>query len=148
MIVGIVPMLNGSIDEFDYQNATWLKPAFAGIGFGIEVQVYDGDEFLGQAEHRWIHTGGSQQWVSVTTGMQGTNMEQYNAYPLRAQEAIKNGTLRVRIIGDPALALEIDDAKRAWDGQVDILYSDAVKLAESSTTTTIEDIQEDEEKAP
>jgi hypothetical protein len=147
MIVEIVPLLSDSIDDFDYQNATWLKPAFVGVGFGIEIQVYDGDEFLAQVEHRWMNEDGAQ-YSQVRTSMMGTTMEQYNAYPLRASEAIKKGTLRVKIIGDPALALEMYGAKRAWNGQIDILYTDAVKLAESSTTTTIEDIQEDEEKAP
>jgi len=147
MIVEIVPLLSDSIDDFDFQNATWLKPAFVGVGFGIEIQIYDGDEFLAQVEHRWMNDSNAQ-YSQVTTSMKGTTMEQYNAYPLHASEAIKKGTLRVKIIGDPALALEIYDAKRAWNGQIDILYSDAVKLAESSTTTMIEDIQEDKETAP
>lgn len=136
MIVEVVPSLSSSIDEFDFQNTTWLRPAFVGIGFGIKIQVYDGDEFLAQVEHRWM-SGDGAQYSQVTTSMMGTTMEQYNAYPLRVQEAIKKGTMRVRIVGDPPLALEIFGANRVWNGEIDVLYSDAVRFAESSEGTVV-----------
>ncbi len=125
MITEAVPSLSSSIDEFDFGNTVWLDPAFAGIGFGIKVQVYDGDEFLGQAEHWWCNDGGGS--IRLRTSIVGTSIEQYEAYPLRAQQAIEKGTLRVRIIGDPALALEIYGAKRAWNGQVDVFYTDVIE---------------------
>ena len=146
MIVEVVPWLSNSIDEFDFGNTTWLEPAFAGIGFGVRVQVYDGDELLAQAEHRWINVG--KDSIHLGTSMMGTTMEQYNAYPLRAQEAIEKGTLRVKIIGDPALALEVYDAKQAWNGEIDILYSDAVEFAESPEGTAIPGEKPGKEKAP
>jgi|GEM_PF-4784837 len=137
MIVEVVPWLSNSLDEFDFRNPVWLKPAFFGIGFGIKVQVYAGDEFLAQAEHQWMNLGGDS--IHLGTSMMGTTMEQYEVYPQRAQEAIKNGTLRVRIIGDPALALEVYEAERVWNGQVDILYTDAVKAAKGAQERTSQD---------
>ncbi len=139
MIVEVVPWLSNSLDEFDFGNTVWKTPAFAGIGFGVRVQVYDGNEFLGQAEHRWMNDGSDS--IHLGTSMMGTTMEQYNAYSLRAQEAIAKGTLRVKIVGDPALGLEIYRAERVWNGEIDVLYSDAMKLVESSASTNIEDVK-------
>ena len=133
MIIEVVPSLGGSIDQFDHKNAVWLSPELAGIGFGIIIQIYDGNELLGQAEHWWINSG--KQAIGLTTSMTGTTMEQYEAYPQRAQAAITNGTLRVKIVGDPALALEVYEAKRVWNGEIDVLYSDAVEFAESPEGT-------------
>ncbi|MHA7814297.1 MAG: hypothetical protein ACX94C_13015 [Phycisphaerales bacterium] len=41
------------------------------------------------------------------------------------------GTLRVKVVGISELALYLIEAERAWDGEVDILYADAVKASES-----------------
>lgn len=139
MIVEVVPWLGNSIDEFDFRNTSWLRPAFTGISFGVHVRVYDGDDYLAQAEHRWLNDGSDS--IHHGTSMMGTTMEQYNAYPLRVQEAIGKGTLRVQIVGDPALALEIFGAKRVWNGEIDVLYSDAIRLAESPESRMIEDIK-------
>ncbi|MFG0313300.1 MAG: hypothetical protein ACF8LL_03835, partial [Phycisphaerales bacterium] len=70
------------------------------------------------------------QWVTRTTSMQGTTMDQYNAFGARSNEARDKGTLRVVIRGVPEGALRITEAETAWDGEVDVLYSDAIKAQE------------------
>lgn len=128
MILNTATSVTHALDGFDFQS-NLLDPQFNGIGFGVIIQVFDGEEFLGQSEQHWMNDNG--EWVGRIQSMMGTTMEQVMDYPTRAADAIQRGTLRYRIIGDPGLALELIEPKRVWNGQIDILYTDALKAIES-----------------
>lgn len=37
------------------------------------------------------------------------------------------GKLRVKVVGSPELALDLIEAERAWAGEVEMLYSNAIR---------------------
>lgn len=123
----VVPSIARVLDDPGFLD-DWLSPEFDRIAFAIEAEIYDGDESLGKSQHWWMAKDG--EWVTRTTSAQGTTMDQYNAFGARSIEARDKGTLRVVIRGMPEQALRITEAETAWDGEVDVLYSDAVKSQE------------------
>ena len=126
MIALVAPNIARVLDDPGFLD-DWLRPEFDRIAFAIEAEVYDRDELLGTSKHWWMAIDG--EWVTRTSTVQGTTMDQYNAFGTRTMEARDKGTLRVVIRGVPGQALRITEADTAWDGEVDVLYSDAV-LAE------------------
>lgn len=129
----VAPNLARTLDDTGFLDA-WLAPQFDGIAFGIEAEVFDGEESLGRSRHWWMAVDG--QWVTSMTSTPGLSMDQYNAFGYRSNQARDRGTLRVVIRGVPELALRIHEAETAWDGEVDVLYSDAVKAAEAAQEET------------
>tara|TARA_E500000318_G_scaffold54309_2_gene50624 strand:+ start:52819 stop:54255 length:1437 start_codon:yes stop_codon:yes gene_type:complete len=127
MIALVVPSIARVLDDPGFLD-DWLSPEFDRIAFAIEAEIFDGDESLGKSQHWWMAKDG--EWVTRTTSAQGTTMDQYNAFGARSIEARDKGTLRVVIRGMPEQALRITEAETAWDGEVDVLYSDAVKSQE------------------
>ena len=127
MIALVVPGIARTLDDPGFLD-DWLGPEFDRIAFAIEAEIFDGDESLGRSQHWWMAIDG--QWVTRSTSAQGTTMDQYNAFGFRSNEARDNGTLRVVIRGVPEMGLRITEAETAWDGEVDVLYSDAVEAAE------------------
>lgn len=127
MIALVAPSIARVLDRPGYHE-DWLRPEFDRIAFAIEAEVFDGEESLGKSQHWWMAIGG--EWVTRTTSAQGTTMDQYNAFGARSNEARDKGTLRVVIRGVPEQALRITEAETAWDGKVDVLYSDAIKARE------------------
>ncbi|MBO6738615.1 MAG: hypothetical protein JJ916_02025 [Phycisphaerales bacterium] len=127
MIALVAPSIARVLDRPGYHE-DWLRPEFDRIAFAIEAEVFDGEESLGKSQHWWMAIGG--EWVTRTTSAQGTTMDQYNAFGARSNEARDKGTLRVVIRGVPEQALRITEAEKAWDGEVDVLYSDAIKAQE------------------
>ncbi|MFG0246807.1 MAG: hypothetical protein ACF8MF_12240 [Phycisphaerales bacterium JB052] len=127
MIALAVPSIARTLDDHAFDDA-WLSPEFDRIAFAIEAEIFDGDESLGKSQHWWMAKDG--EWVTRTTSAQGTTMDQYNAFGTRSIEARDKGTLRVVIRGMPEQALRITEAETAWDGEVDVLYSEAVEAAE------------------
>ncbi len=139
MIALVAPSIARVLDEPGYLD-DWLRPEFDRIAFAIEAEVFDGEESLGKSQHWWMAIGG--EWVTRTTSAQGTTMDQYNAFGARSNEARDKGTLRVVIRGVPEQALRITEAEKAWDGEVDVLYSDAVQAQEQWEAERVQ------EKAP
>lgn len=131
MIALVVPSIARVLDDPGFLD-DWLSPEFDRIAFAIEAEIFDGDESLGKSQHWWMAKDG--EWVTRTTSAQGTTMDQYNAFGARSKTARDKGTLRVVIRGVPEMALRITEAETAWDGEVDVLYSDAVKAAEQRET--------------
>ena len=127
MIALVAPSIARVLDRPGYHE-DWLSPEFDRIAFAIEAEVFDGEESLGKSQHWWMAIGG--EWVTRTTSAQGTTMDQYNAFGARSNESRDKGTLRVVIRGVPEQALRITEAEKAWDGEVDVLYSDAIKAQE------------------
>lgn len=123
----VAPSIARTLDEPGFLD-DWLRPEFDRIAFAIEAEVFDGEEPLGRSKHWWMAMDG--EWVTRSSTMQGTTMDQYNAFGIRSNEARDKGTLRVVIRGSPEQALRITEAETAWDGEVDVLYSDAVKSQE------------------
>ncbi len=123
MVALVVPSIARVLDEPGYLD-DWLRPEFDRVAFAIEAEVFDGDESLGKSQHWWMANDG--QWVTRTTSAQGTTMDQYNAFGIRSNKARDKGTLRVVIRGVPEQALRITEADTAWEGEVDVLYSDAL----------------------
>ena len=124
----VVPGIARTLDNPGFLDA-WLDPRFDGIAFGIEAEVFDGEESLGRSRHWWMAVDG--RWVTTMTSTPGVSMDQFNAFGFRSNQARDKGTLRVVIRGDTELALRIPEAETAWDGEVDVLYSDALKAAEA-----------------
>lgn len=127
MIALAVPSIARTLDDHAFDDA-WLSPVFDRIAFAIESEVFDGDESLGKSQNWWMAIDG--QWVTRRTSVQGTTMDQYNAFGARSNEARDKGTLRVVIRGASEGALRITEAETAWDGEVDVLYSEAVEASE------------------
>lgn len=127
MIALVVPGIARTLDDPGFLD-DWLGPEFDRIAFAIEAEIFDGDESLGRSQHWWMAIDG--RWVTRTTSALGTSMDQHNAFGARSIEARDKGTLRVVIRGVPELALKIPETETAWDGEIDMLYSDAVKAAE------------------
>lgn len=127
MVTLVLPNIARALDNPGYAKE-WLRPEFDRIAFAVEAEVYDGDELLGQSQIWWMAIDG--EWVTRLLSLQGTTMDQYNAFGARSNEARDQGTLRVVIRGVPKQALRITEAETAWDGEVDVLYSDAVKAEE------------------
>ncbi len=127
MVALVAPGVARTLDDPGFLD-DWLSPEFDRIAFAIEAEVFDGEEPLGRSKHWWMAMDG--EWVTRSSTMQGTTMDQYNAFGIRSNEARDKGTLRVVIRGSPEQALRIAEAETAWDGEVDVLYSDAVKSQE------------------
>lgn len=123
LIVHTAQAIPQSLDDFEFHE-DFLEPQFDQIGFGVIIQVYDADEFLGQSEHRWMANKG--EWIGRITSMIGTPWEKYTEYPQRAADAQSRGSLRLKIIGDPILAMEIREAQTVWKGEIDITYQEAM----------------------
>lgn len=133
MIALVAPNIARVLDDPGFLD-DWLRPEFDRIAFAIEAEVFDGDESLGKSQHWWMTIDG--QWVTRTMSAQGTTMDQYNVFGARSNEARDKGTLRVVIRGVPEQALRITEAETAWDGEVDVLYRDAVKAGEAAQEKT------------
>jgi hypothetical protein len=127
MIALVAPNIARVLDDPGFLD-DWLRPEFDRIAFAIEAEVCDGDETIGKSKHWWMAMDG--EWVTRTSTVQGTTMDQYNAFGTRTRESRDKGTLRVVIRGVPEQALRITEAEAAWDGEVDVLYSDAIKAQE------------------
>ncbi|HCT44731.1 MAG TPA: hypothetical protein DF699_05935, partial [Phycisphaerales bacterium] len=93
----------------------------------------------------------SQSWMKGDgrlTEMQGGiynplhDVREQEEAELRIYHAIENDTLRVRLIGDFQQSLWFFDADRAWDGEIDMLYSDAVKQHDAMLAEQQEDDQD------
>ena len=128
MIVHTTTSVADELDGFDFHN-DWLDPQFDRVGFGVIIQAFDADELLGQSEQRWMAQKG--EWIGRIQSMMGTSYEDYLAYKARAADAISRGTLRFKIIGDPLLGMELIEAKKVWKGEIDILNTEAEKIADS-----------------
>lgn len=126
LVAGTVSRLVDEAAITDF-GSDWLAPPFDGIGFAVIVQVFDGDERLAQVTPKWMARGG--EWALRSPSLGDMTTEQYRQYPQRVQDAIAKGSLRFKIVGDPELALEIRDARRAWDGTIEIGYEQAAETA-------------------
>lgn len=118
MIASVVPAVARTLNNPGFEDV-WLDQAFDRVAFGIEVEVFDGDESLGKSQHWWMAADG--EWITRGTSVKGTSKAQYNAFGVLSNAARDKGALRVVIRGDPELV---------WSGEVDVLYNDAVKAAE------------------
>lgn len=127
LIVHVAESIPQTLDGFDFHE-DFLAPQFDQIGFGVIIQVYDAEEFIGQSEHRWMaHKG---EWIGRITSIIGTPWGKYLEYNTRVADAKSQGTLRFRIIGDPLLAMELLEANTVWKGEIDIPFTEAKEIAE------------------
>lgn len=136
MIALVAPNIARVLDDSGFHD-DWVRPEFDRIAFAIEAEVFDGDESLGKSQHWWMVIDG--EWVTRTTSAQGTTMDQYNAFGFRSNEARDKGTLRVVIRGVPGRALRITEAETAWEGEVDVQYSDALIAEEQWLTKRVQE---------
>jgi len=124
----VVELPNGSINRAILNNSMLERSVLDRVAMGVRATLFDGDDPIVEYRLKWMTRRGRLSNISHGS-------EEY--VPLddvdeRIYDAKENGTLRVRLVGDPELVLDIKDAKRAWNGRIDVLYSDALEAAEIS----------------
>ncbi|MAO21521.1 MAG: hypothetical protein CMJ25_12285 [Phycisphaerae bacterium] len=115
---------------------------FQDLAMGMQVILSDDQGVIRQFSQSWMKGDGR------LTEMQGGiynplhDVREQEEAELRIYHAIENDTLRVRLIGDFQQSLWFFDADRAWDGEIDMLYSDAVKQHDAMLAEQQEDDQD------
>ncbi len=137
----MIPELAYDFSSFSIlQNPTLEEPALDWIGMSTNAMLLDGDVPIVVYRSLWMTRNGNLSSMST----QKEEFVPHAKVGQRISEARENDTLRILLVGDPGRVLEIFDAKRAWGGKIDILYSEAIKIAESSEYAKTEG----KEKAP
>lgn len=109
-------------------NTVFMTRSLNNIGMGLRIKLYDADEPIVEYLPRWMYRNGKLNTISS-----GQNeFVPLDEVDIRVQDAVKNNTLRITIVSDPAMLLDNPDVHRAWSGSIDILYTDAIKQAEGS----------------
>lgn len=112
----------------DFYPAIMQNPAFdllrfEGLGVGLRITLLDGAEPITEWHLRWHCEGGKLE--EMTTG--GADYVPFHEVDHRINAAVLAQTLRVRVVGDPRLALENLEADRVWEGGFEMMYHEAAQ---------------------
>jgi len=109
-------------------NTVFMTRSLNNIGMGLRIKLYDADEPIVEYLPRWMYR--NRKLNTISSGQ--NEFVPLDEVDIRVQDAVKNNTLRITIVSDPAMLLDNPDVHRAWSGSIDILYTDALKQAEGS----------------
>lgn len=115
-------------DYVDRQNPVWTQPRFEELGMGLVVQYLNDAGPIMERYMHWVCKDG--QLRGPTSG--GNSFVPYEHSMQMVEDARRDGTLRVRITGDPRIGLNRLEADRIWVGEIDMLYSEALAAAEKA----------------
>lgn len=104
------------------------QPVLDYIGMGLRVTLYNIDEPIVEYTPRWMYRDGKLN--AMSTGQ--NEFAPLDEVESRVQNAVKKQALRITIVSDHTLLLNKFHVHRAWTGNIDILYTDAIKQAEGS----------------
>jgi hypothetical protein len=123
IVAGLIAGVGGDVvpGKFD---GRWLAEAFDGVGFGVKVELFDGDEFLASGWNWWLAKDGA--WVERIQG----DLRVTEDYQRRINAATASGTLRVRATGEAGAGMQLLDAARVWEGSVEATVEEARAAAE------------------
>jgi hypothetical protein len=137
-------LIEDVVTKVPYQNAAHNlltnprleQQEFEGLAMGMVVTLSDNQGVIREFPQSWMTTGARLNQMSggVTTSM--SSPDEQAIADERIAKAIQDGTLRVRLRGDFEQSLMYFDTDRAWDGEIDVLYSDALLAAESGLEKT------------
>lgn len=122
--------------EGDFYQAVMRNPAldpkrYGDLGVGLRITLFDGEEPITEWYLRWHFADGELK--EMTTG--GANYVPFHEADARLNEAMLAKTLRVRVIGDPQLALENLKAGKVWEGGFEMMYHEATQEEAPPETT-------------
>tara|TARA_R110000737_G_scaffold251825_2_gene261244 strand:- start:41582 stop:43021 length:1440 start_codon:yes stop_codon:yes gene_type:complete len=129
LIEEFIPSLpQEQIHTIVFQNPAFKQSILKNLGMGLRIKLFDADDPIVEYTPNWMCRKGKLSSMSA-----GQNeYVPIDEVELRIQDAVKNNTLRITIVSDPAMLLDNPDVHRAWAGSIDILYTDAIKQAEGS----------------
>lgn len=127
LIEEVVPAMPDKQAYMEILNNPRLEqPEFQDVAMGMRVMLSDNQGVIREFTQSWMKGDGRLTYMQggIDTTM-NFDIEQEEA-ELRIYNAIENDSLRVRLVGDFEQSLRYYDADRAWNGEIDVLYSDAV----------------------
>lgn len=104
----------------------WASRAMEGLGMGVRLTLFDDEAPIVEYQVRWVARNGKVRGVRKRQ----TSHVRYDEVDERIQDAAAADALRVRVVGDPAIGMQIIGAQRVWAGEVEVLYSDVVREPE------------------
>ena len=127
LIEEVVPVLTQDrIASAILNNPRLTTPIFDGLAMAVRVRMSDDEGDIREFTMRWMSESGRLSHMSHGIRYSAEREDNQD----RIQAALDNGTLRIHVSGDQAEAMRFIDADRAWVGEFEVLYSDAVKAAE------------------
>ena len=127
LIEEVVPVVvHGSAARSILNNPRFEQQEFDELAMGMEVTLSDEQGMIREFHQSWKASGGKLTQMSGGPQTPMGSDEERAEVGMRIERAIDNGTMRVRLRGDFERSLQYFEATRAWDGEIDMLYSDAI----------------------